>query len=668
MQKQELKQKIITELNKDNIPDFDFLFSSEVLDISKELLEELLEDEKKDFYWKLEIKNEDITFETFEEFSVLDFFYSALNHLLNIKSDDKIRNLIEEFEPKLVDFWNEVAYSKRFFEMIVYCRENWRLNNEQERILDEDIKTYKVRWIDLEKEKQEELKKINKRLRELSQKMWNNTLDSENEFSYFLDDDKFLLDLPKDVLETAKQNANKENKKWYLFDSSDSFYINIMKFCSSSVVRKYFYEERSKFASSWKYDNREVILNILKLRDKKAKILWFKNYSELSLVFKMAESPKQIKDLLLTMSSRAKKKAIVELDEIKTYFKIDQIELWDLGYYNRILKEEKYSFDEKELKNYFEFSDVIKGLHEITNKLYSIELKEMKNKSYNENVVLYEVYKDSKFISYFLTDYFYRPKKRSWAWMNNLRWKFFQDNCKKYPIVLNVANFSKWKDNTLLTMWEVRTLFHEFGHAIHEMLTKSKYSDLAANNIEWDFVELPSQIHENWAKEKESTNLFAQHIKTWEKIPDDMFKKLEKLEKFWTWNFYLRQNEFALLDMILHSEKVPENVDELDKKTLEISNNIWLFKRNKDYKQYTSFTHIFDWWYAAWYYSYVWAEIIEADIWTEFNKNWIFDKETSKRFLETILSKWSTKEAKDLFKDFMWREVSLDWFYERQGF
>ncbi len=665
----QLKQKILNELNTDKIPDLKFLYSDEVLEMAPELLEELLKEEKKDFQKDLETKDEDITFELFQDFSILDIFYSLLDHLLNVKTSDKIRKIVEDFEPKLMDFSNEISYNKRYYQMLIYCLENCQLDEEQAKILTDDIKAYKVRWINLPKEKQEELKKINKQIRKLSQKMWNNVLDSENEFSYLLENNEHIKELPEDVLKIAQKNAEEKWKKWYQFDSSNSSYANIMKFCSSEEIRKHFYKEHIKFASSWKFDNREIILEILKLRDKKAKILGYKNYAELSLVFKMAESPEQVKELLYELSSKSKKKAEKELDNLKKHFNLKDINPWDVAFYNRKLKEEKYNFDEKELKKYFEFSKVQKGLFDIVEKLYNITLKEIKIESFEKDIYFYEAYKDWGFISYFIADYFYRDKKRSWAWEDNLRWKFFLKWIQKYPIIINVTNFKKidW-EKTLLTLSDVETMFHEFGHAIHDMVSDSKYSDLWSHGVEWDFIELPSQLLENWSKEEESLNLFAKHKETSKKIPKEIFQTLKLLEKFWTWNFYLWQSGLALLDITLHSEEIPDTVEKLDKIILEIENETSLFKKDSDYKQYASFKHIFDWWYASWYYSYIWAEIIEADIFNEFKKSWIFNKVVSKRFLDKILSQWSKKDAKDLFEDFMWRKTNTKAFFDRSGF
>ncbi len=699
-----IKEKILQELENPKILNLKFLFSEEVLDVALVVLNELLAEEKQKFEEKIntkygwlddkisypehkftgsfihsnfinqnikdsEINSEwqysELTFETLEDFSKLDLFFSLLNHLQNVSSSDKIREIIEEFEPEYVDFWNYISYCKRYYEMLLYVRDKTPVNNEEKRILDLSIKWYDVRWIWLPLEKQEKLKEINKVLSDLSLNFANNLLDSQKEFEYIFDSEDFIKDMSKDDLDEASNRAKVAWKEWYLFNSSPNCYIAVLKYCTDSKVRKYFYTEKYRFSSNWKFDNRKIVLDTLKYRDEKAKILWFKNYAELSLVFKMAKSQDEIISIIDEVTKKALEKAKEEALIFKKYFSLESIDPWDLSYYSRIYKEKEFNFDEKELKKYFEFDKVFSGLFEIVNRLYWIEMKEVKIDSYSENVKFYEVYKEWNLISYFLGDYFYNENKRSWAWCDNLRWK----SDWKTPFIINVCAFQKWdREQTLLTLNDVEIMFHEFWHVLHEMLSKSEYEELSWFNVEWDFVELPSQLMENWCRDSEWLSLFARHIETWELIPENMLLTLEKLDKFWNWNFTLRQNEFSVLDMILHTEEIPETVEELDKKTRKIANKYGIFEKWEEYKMYSSFSHIFDWWYAAGYYSYMRAEIIEAQVWSIFKKNWIFDKATSKKFLDTILSAGTTKDAKDLFYDFSGRDVSMDAFLERKGF
>ena len=676
-----IKNKIIQELEKKDIPDLAFLSSEEVLNIAEELLLELLEEEKKDFQEKLKIDNSKINFDLFEKESKLNFFWSLINHFNSTNSNDKLRKIIENIESKLTEFWNEVAYSKRYFEMLEYCLENCNLDKEQNKVISDAIKHYKVRWINLSEEKQEQLKKINLELSELSTKFSNNVLDDEKQFEYFLEDDEFLKEFPESDLENAR-NLYKEKIKnnppltpafntkgvenWYAFDSSSSSYIAIMKYCSSSKIRKYFADAHSSFASKWKFDNRENVLKIIELKNKKAKILWYKNYAELSLEFKMADSPKQVIDLLSDLSQKAKKKAEKEIEEIKEFFRLKELNSWDMAYYSRILKEKKYKLDDKKLKEYFEFENTKKALFETVKKLYGIEMKPHPNPFLiGEGIELYKVYKDWKFISYFIWDYFYNENKRSWAWNVELRDKFKD----KKAIFSNNMNFIKSKNwKTLLTLSEVETIFHEFGHAIHWMLSSNrvKYSDLWYN-VEWDFIELPSQIMEKWASSEFTIKNVAKHYKTWETLSDELFEALQKLKYFGTWNFILSQTIYWVTDMMFFSWEKFKNIEDLNKKFLEKVNELSIFKKWDDYKMYCSFSHIFDWAYSAGYYSYMWADIIVEEIWSEFKKNWVYDKKTAQKFYDKILWAGSIKKASEMFKDFMGRWVKIDAFLEANG-
>ena len=590
-----------------------------------------------------------------------------------VNGTDQTREIINKFRPKLYDFMHEISYSRDYFEHLIYVNDNCKLDSDQKRIMQIRIKTFKDRWIDLNKKDQEKLKKINKKLWKLSDVFSNNIVDDEKTFEYTITDFEVIKDLPKEVLEITLEAYNKkykfddEQKKWYLFDADPTSYGAIMKYCTSRKIRKDFETIRNKTASEWKFDNRKNILEILKLKKEKSKILGYKNYAELSLNSKMAESPKQVFSLVEWISKRAREKAEKELDTLKKYFKIKKIESCDVTFYSRKYKEEKYKIDDKKLKEYFELENVINYLHTFVKDFYSIEIKQVKKELYNDDVRLYEIYKWGKLISYYFLDPFYRNSKSSWAWANNLREKTFLW-AKKVPMVLNVCNFQKANSGkTTIYLRDVETLFHEFGHALHEILSESPHSELSWFWVEWDFVELPSQIHENWVWERESLEKLSKHIKTGKSISKAMLDKLDKLKTYMTWVFVARQNELTLLDMTLHSSDIPKNVKALDKKVLEIVNKYSVFKKSNDYKMYCQFSHIFAWWYAAGYYSYLWAEIIEADIFSRIKKMWMFDPKTWDKFLSTILWQWTRKKAPELFLDFMWREVENKAFMERYG-
>jgi len=674
-----LKEKILIALRNPNFPDLKFLYSKEVLDVAEELLEELLEEEKQDFRNKLEIDDNDINFELFQEFSLLDYFFSLLEHYQGVNNNDGIRRIIESFEPKYIDFWNEIAYSKRYYEMLQYCYENILTQNltpalssqereqiqQQERVLEKSIESYEVRGIALAEDKQSRLKEISKELSELSQKFSNNVLDSQKLFEYIITDENILSEMPEDDRVAAKKRAQDKKVKWYLFDASQWAYIAIMKYSSDSSIRKDFYEARNKFWSEGKHNNRPIILQLLKLREEKSQLLGFKNYWELSLKFKMAESPEQVVELFTDIAQKAKPKAEAELQEIKKHFWLSDISVWDLSYYGRKLREEKYALDDRELKKYFVYEKVLEWMFDIIRKLYGVEMKKIDIPSYHDEVELYEVYKDGKFLSYFFTDYFYRPLKRQGAWANILRERY--ENNKK--ITLNVCNFQKGEDGkTLLTLWDVETMFHEFWHATHEMLSRSKYWELSGFHVEWDFVELPSQLLENWCRDRVGMKLFAAHVDTGASIPEDMLAKLELLDTFGNGQMILKQNEYAMMDMWLHMWNIPKTEEELDVRIYENYEINALFPKGDIYSPHTSFSHIFDGGYAAWYYSYMWAEIIEKEVWKAFKDSGnIFDKKIAEKFHNLILSAGTTKKASELFRDFFGRDVEIDAFLSEKG-
>lgn len=660
-----IKEQIYSAIKNTDFPDLKFLYSPEVLAISSEVLEELLEDEKQDFYKKLETSDDNIDFETFDDFSLLSYYFSLLEHYQGVHSDDIIRKIIEDFEPMYIDFWNEIAYNKRYYDMLKLCVENNDLDVQESRIINKSIEAYEVRWINLEEVKQNRLKEISKKLSEISQKFSNNVVDSKKEFEYILDNEESISQMPQDDRDAAIKRADDKKASWYLFDASQGSYMSIMKYCSDSSIRQHFYESRHKFATHGKYNNKPLILETLALREEKAQLLGCNNYAELSLKFKMAESPEQIIELFSDISRKAKPKSKAELDEIREYFKIEDLKIWDLWYYANILKKEKYALDDRELKKYFVFENVLEGMFKIINKLYGIEMKKLEINSYSEDVEIYEVSKNWVFLSYFFTDYFYNELKRPGAWANILR-EDFKWNKK---VTLNVCNFQKASnDVTLLTLWDVETMFHEFGHATHEILSKSKHSELSGFHVEWDFVELPSQLLENWCRDKRWMDIFASHFETGEKVPEEILQKLELLEHFGNGEFVIGQNTYAMMDMWLHSKKVPTTEDELDAFVNKNYDDNASLPRTDIYSPHTSFTHIFDGWYAAGYYSYMWAEIIEKEVWKAFKDSGdIFSPEISKKFHDLILSQGTTKKASELFRDFFWRDVEIDAFLNEKG-
>ncbi len=661
-----MKDKIIQELKKSEFPDLAFLFSQWALEIAPEILKELLEIDKKEFEELLAKPNEEITFESFEDEGLLDYYWSLLNHYQNVNNNDQMRKIIEDFRPELQDFWNYVTYNKNYYEKTKYCFENCDLNADQERALEIRLKGFKDSGIDLPEEEKNKLKELNKIWAKLSNDFSNNIVDDEATFEYIIEDFEVIKDLPEDILNNAKKAAADKNKSGYLFDADPSSYVAILKYCSDANIRKDFEKIQNSFASKGKFDNREIILNILKNKKQKAEILWYENYAEMSLNSKMADSPKQVFELIQGISKTAKIKALEEREELKKYFNLTELHSYDMGFYSRKFKEEKYNLDEKELKKYFKYENVLEYLHTFVKEFLGIEMREISASVYWESIKTYEVYRNDEKIAYYLLDAFYSKEKRGWAWADNLREKSNFWWIEKLPVVINCCNFLQTKE-TLLSIRDVETLFHEFGHAIHEMISQSPLSELSGFNVEWDFVELPSQLLENWVSNNKSLIKLAKHYQTGETLPESIIKTLDDLDTYMSANGVLGQNTYALLDMHLYSEEIPENIKELDQKTLDIVNNYWITKRWEDYKMYCSFSHIFGWGYSAGYYSYMWAEILEADVFDTIESQGMFDPKVGQKLVDTLIGQWTRKPAAELFQDFMGREVSNEAFMKRKG-
>jgi len=664
-----LELRIVNELEKLDFPNLQFLSSNEVLFNAQELLEKLLKIERRKFYELLEIPDENITFKIFEEFSKLDYFFWIIYHLDSVNSSKLTRSIIEKFQSKLMDFENEISFSVRFYEMHLICRQKSDLNSDEIRILDLAIKGFRINWINLSKYSQNRLKEINQKIADLQFKFDKNIVDSEADFKYYFSWIESIIEIPEDILDNAKIEAQKDWIDWYKFWFSDSDFIHIMEYCSDQKVRRFFYQEYNKVWTKRNFNNRPIIIKLLKLRQEQANLLWFNNFAELSLDTKMASSVKEILKQEDFITKKAKIKAKKELGELTSYFWIKKINNWDISYYSRLFKAQKYKIDERLLREYFEYNNVLEKLFLFAKELFNIDFKEIKIELYWDKVNVYEVYKWWKLIAYYLIDLCYNKNKNSWAWSSELRLRSENNWLIRLPIVVNVAWFSNSNWKTLLEYFQLSHIFHEFWHALHTILCEVNYSQLSWSTVEWDFIELPSQLMENWCK-WEWLKRIAKHYITWDGLSQDVLDSLKVLKIFWTWIGVTRQNIKSKIDLFLHTQKIPSNTKELDEIIFNLVNKYWIFKIWKRFKPHANYWHMF-WWsweYAAGFYSYLRAEILEADIFLEFQKYWIFNKNISEKYYKTILSQGSRKPAIELFRDFMWREPNIEAFLIRQGF
>ena len=650
-----MKTKLLNELQKQGIPNFSLFQTSEALAILPELLLELLEQEKADFQALIQKNNESLTFEDFVPTFPVAYLWKIVKHLDTVETSKEMRKVISEFRPKYQDFWNQVAYSQPYYQKMLWASKHLNLNADQKRRFERYLKSFQHRGIDLPKEKQEELKALKKQLSKLREKFQHNVVDEQSAFLLYFDDEADFQEMPEELLAKMKALAA---EKWELAVNADpNLLLAVSKYCSNPKIRKQVAFQREQWATEGKFDNRPLALELLKLNQEKAKILGYVNAGEMFLWATMAQDPDQVFDFIKPISAKAMQKAKSEVQTLQEYFQLPDLPSYDLAYYTRKYKEEQYALNDEELKQYFEFESVLKWLHSFVFKFLGVELRARAESAFWSlgHERRYEVYHQGELVAYYMLDAFYRKGKRPWAWADYLREK----GNGQLPIVVNVCNFQKAESwPSLLYLRDVETLFHEFGHALHAMLAGSPYAELSGFNVEWDFVELPSQLMENWVSDPEALKTLAKHYQTWLPMPEKLIQTLQDLKSFMMGNWVSRQNELALLDMTLYTSPIPNSVEELDQKILEIVNQYSIFPRGEEYKMYCAFLHIFGGGYEAKYYSYMRAELLEADVFQTIKKAWIFNPEIWSAYKEKILIPWTRKPTSELFFDFMQRKPS----------
>ena len=659
-----MKSQILNTLSQSWIPDFSLFLSSKSEKEVLALLFELLEQEKNNFRALLAKLQDNSSREALlnlpnaQLFEILELnvnenqlstLWNLVNHLYSVGLAPNFREIIEQFQEEYLAFADEISYSQDYYLINRDAAQKEGRTSEEIRIFTLRLEDFEHRGINQPEAIQSQIKTINQRIAKLSDQIQNNVVDDQQNFSYTTDNLEAFADMPALSLEKIK-NTSKENWKLTI-DYDPNLLLDILRYCNDSQIRQDIYWIREERASKAPYNNKPLILELLKLEEEKAKLLWYWNFADYQLKLRMAGSPESAKNMIQQIFEKALPKAEKEIETLKTHYQLNKLEPRDLAYYTRKYKEEVFELQEEKLKEYFEFDHVLSWLHSFVGKFFGIEIKKTWETKDN---LYYEVFKDWNLISYFFLDAFYRPGKRPGAWADILRAK----NSKQLPIILNVCNFQKSENwPTLLKLSDVETLFHEFGHALHAMLAESKYAELNGFNVEWDFVELPSQLLERWASEAESLQQLSKHYQTWAPLPNKILENIKKLSTFMMGNWVIRQNELAILDLTLYSESTPENIETLDQKILEIVNQYSLFKRDEKYQMYCSFLHIFGGGYAAGYYSYMRAEALEADVFSKIKKKGLFNPEIWHLYRDHILAQGTKKPAIELFEDFMGREL-----------
>ncbi len=603
----------------------------------------------------------------------------VLFNLNAAETNPDIQKAAMEVSPLLTEFHNDIAQNEALFERInkVYQeKEQLDLAAEEQMLLDKTYKRFVRSGAKLDAEQKDAFRAITKELAELELKFGEHVLAETNRYELHLTDQNDLAGLPDYIIEAAADTAKSKQKEGYIFTLQAPSYIPFMEHADNRALReKQFKAYMSKGIKGDEYDNREIIQKIVKLRLEKAQLLGYSSYADYVLEERMANSQDRVGKFLDELLEKALPKAKAEVEEIKAFVKArgEDIDLqrWDWAYYSEKLKKEKYSISDELLKPYFKLEQVIDGVFKVAQKLYGLNfVQENDLPKYHKDVTTYRVTDNNdRLMAIFFADFFPREGKRGGAWMTAYRDMYSKDGEEMRPLVSIVCNFTppSSKRPSLLTFDEVRTLFHEFGHALHAMLAEGRYSSLTGTSVFWDFVELPSQIMENWTFEKACLDLFASHYETNEKIPQELIDKIIAAANYHEAYQTVRQVSFAKLDMAWHSITDASQIDDVMAFEKEVFAPTELFPPVDNTCMSAQFGHIFSGGYAAGYYSYKWAEVLDADAYAMFKEHGIFDKAVAQAFKEHILSKGGSEHPMVLYKRFRKKEPSIDALLERSG-
>lgn len=607
----------------------------------------------------------------------VDYIAGIFYNLHSAECTEELEKIAPEISERLTRFGNDIGLDPVIFAKVKACFESrfdQGLTKEELTIIEKTYKSFVRNGALLAESEKSTMRELDEKMAKLTLAFSQNVLKATNDYLLELTDRRDLEGLPDGVIEAAAELAEKKGKAGsWCFSLDIPSMLPFMTYSRNRELRRKLLLASSSKTLNTKYDNQDILKEILQLRTERAKLLGYNTHADYVLEERMAMSPKKVTDFLEELLAKAKPHAVKDIERLKMLAREDgifELESYDTAYYSEILKKRELSMDDEMLRPYFKLENVVDGIFEVARRLYGLEFREVFTiPKYHEDVRTFEVYDELKsFVGLFYTDFFPRPTKRGGAWMSGIKEQGMYQGEVERPHIMIVCNFTKPTKTkpSLLTLDEVLTLYHEFGHALHGLLSKVKYRDLSGTNVFWDFVELPSQIMENWVLEKECLDLFAVHFETGEKIPLELVEKIKASGKFLEGLATLRQLSFAFLDMTYHTidPKQVKNVEEFEAKTIE---KTALLPRLPGTSISTSFSHIFAGGYSAGYYSYKWAEVLDADAFEFFQTSGIFNREVAARFREFILEKGGTEHPMELYKKFRGQEPDVGALLRRAG-
>jgi len=610
--------------------------------------------------------------------------WSPVSHMNSVVNSDALREAYNACLPKLSEYATEMGQNEPLFNayrLIAESREFANLDIAQQKIIRNSLRDFKLSGIDLDAEKKQRFKEISQEQSRLASQYEENLMDATNSWSKLIYDEEELAGLPESAMTQAKQTAESQGKEGWMITLQFPSYNAVMTYADNRELRKEHYEAFSTRASdqgpdAGRFDNSEIMEKILALRHEKAQLLGFKNFAELSVFKKMAESTEDVTRFLEDLADRSWRQARKDLTELKAFAKqycaINDLQSWDIGYASEKMRQHFYQLSKEEVKAYFPVTRVFPGLFAIVNKLYGLNISEINDfDSWHPDVRFFEIHdKDGQIRGRFYTDLYARPKKRGGAWMDDCVGRKTFDGAIQIPVAYLTCNFTPPAGNepALLTHDEVITLFHEFGHGLHHMLTQVDHLGVSGiNGVEWDAVELPSQFMENWCWEKEALELISGHYQSGAKLPNELFNKMLAAKNFQAGMMMVRQLEFSLFDFRIHRDYDPAKGGRIYEILNQVRAQVAVMQPPAFNRFAHSFSHIFAGGYAAGYYSYKWAEVLSSDAFSLFEEKGIFDQESGNAFLTNILEQGGSRSAMDLFVKFRGRKPAIDALLRHNG-
>ena len=651
-----------------------------LIKLNREKLESLLKDNE-DYSW-------DNLIEPLEDMDDrLGRMWSPVSHMNSVVNSDALRDAYNNCLPLLSEYSTEMGQNVELYQAYQAIKDSAefnKLDEAQKKIINNALRDFHLSGIDLPAEKKKRFREIRQQLSKLTSKYEENVLDATQAWSKHITDEKQLSGLPDSAMAMAKQAAEAKELEGWLFTLNFPSYYSVVSYADNRALREEMYQAYSTRGSdqgpnAGEYDNSEVMEDILSLRHEVAQLLGFKNYAERSLATKMAETPDQVLTFLQDLAKRSKSMAKQELSELTGFARqehgVSDLSAWDIPYYGEKLRQHTFDFSQEDIKPYFPETTVVPGMFAVVKRLYGISINEIDSvETWHKDVKFYEIRDEKDVIrGQFYLDLYARDKKRGGAWMDDcMGRKRNADGTLQLPVAYLTCNLTQpiGNDPALFTHDEVTTLFHEFGHGLHHMLTQVEHIGVSGiNGVAWDAVELPSQFMENWCWEREALDLIAAHYQTGEPIPEELFNKMYAAKNFQAGMQMLRQIEFSLFDFRMYYEYKPEfkGTGSIQKTLDEVRSEVSVLMPPSYNRFQHGFSHIFAGGYAAGYYSYKWAEVLSADAFSLFEEKGIFDSETGDAFLECVLEKGGTKEPMELFKKFRGREPEIDALLRHSG-